>query len=104
MLTVALARRADLHDAAIHLAHVHRLKGRPEQSLAAYEQALVAAPRHTTALLEAAQMAFEMGLSERALAYAERALATGNVPAADVARVKATITHLQQQLGLPPDG
>ncbi|GJM23074.1 MAG: hypothetical protein DHS20C15_29890 [Planctomycetota bacterium] len=95
VLRALLRQRDDQPDAAIDLAHVMRLSARPQEALDAYELALAAAPRHPVALLEAAQIAFEIGRADLAVSYGERALASGGLRPEQEAQTRATVAALR---------
>jgi len=95
LLRAVLRVRSDRPDAAVDLAHVLRLSDRREEALEAYDTALRAAPRHSTALLEAAQIAFELGRTEQSVAYAERALASGALSPEQRAQTEVTLAALR---------
>jgi choline-sulfatase len=95
LLRHAASLRPDLRRAAISLANVLRKTDRPEQALSAYQQGMLGSPTDTVILIEAAQMALELGQNDLALAYGQRALDTGALPPDTAQRAQEMVNDLR---------
>jgi choline-sulfatase len=104
MLRPCVSLRGDQTRAALNLAHVLRKTDRREEALEVYQAALKGAPTDTVVLIDAAQIALELGRNGLALEFGRRALEVGALSPDKAARVRSTVEALRDAGVTESDG